>query len=322
MFEPQSAAWISLHAYEHFAYTMNVEFLKEKAWPVLKGAAEFWLANLQEYPGGILVSSPCYSPEQGPISRGAYFDQQVIWELFTDIIKAGEYLPEEQDFIDKVTTARLKLWPLKIGKFGQLCEWMDNDLIEEDSTLASYVPVNKHRHISHMVALYPGSQITTESTPELADAAKTSLNYRGDDGTGWSKAWKINCWARLKDGDRCWKLASEHLSNNMYDNLFDICPPFQIDGNFGYTSGVAEMLMQSHNGTIRLLPALPKAWSEGSVTGLKARGGFECDIFWKNGKLIKAVIHSETGGHAEVEYGSERFTIELKPGEEHVLSNN
>ncbi len=322
MFEPQSAAWISLHAYEHFVYTQDVEFLKLKAWPILKGAAEFWLANLQEYPGGILVSAPCYSPEQGPISRGAYYDQQVIWELFTDIIKAGEFIPEEKDFIDKVAAARTRLWPLKIGKFGQLCEWMDDDLIEEDSTLASYVPKNKHRHISHMVGLYPGSQITIESTPELAEAARTSLNFRGDGGTGWSKAWKINCWARLKDGDRSWKLASEHLANNMYDNLFDICPPFQIDGNFGYTSGVAEMLLQSHNGTIRLLPALPKAWSKGSVTGLKARGGFECDIFWNNGKLIKAVIRSEKGGHTTVEYGTDKFTIDLESGGEYVFQKN
>lgn len=322
MFEPQSAAWISLHAYEHFAYTQDVKFLKQKAWPILKGAAEFWLANLQEYPGGILVSVPCYSPEQGPISRGAYFDQQVIWELFTDIIKAGEHLPEEKDFITKVSEARSRLWPLKIGKFGQLCEWMDNELIEEDSTLVTYVPKNKHRHISHMVGLYPGSQITVESTPELAEAAKTSLNYRGDGGAGWSKAWKINCWARLNDGDRSWKLASEHLANNMYDNLFDICPPFQIDGNFGYTSGVAEMLLQSHNGMIRLLPALPKAWSEGSVTGLKARGGFECDISWSDGNLTKAVFHSEKGGHAAVIYGSEKFTIDLKPGGEYIFQKN
>lgn len=322
MFEPQSAAWISLSAYEHFAYTQDIEFLKQKAWPILKGAAEFWLYNLQEYPGGILVSAPCYSPEQGPISRGAYFDQQVIWELFTDIIKVSDHFPEEEDFIEEVSAARSRLWPLKIGNFGQLCEWMDNELLEEDSTLASYVPENKHRHISHMVGLYPGSQITLESTPELAEAAKTSLNFRGDGGTGWSKAWKINCWARLKDGDRSWKLASEHLANNMYDNLLDICPPFQIDGNFGYTSGVAEMLLQSHDGVIRLLPALPKAWSKGSVKGLKARGDFECDISWSDGKLTKAVFHSKKGGHATVVYGSENFTIDLKPGSEYIFQKN
>ncbi len=198
MFEPQSAAWISLHAYEHFAYNHDVDYLKQKAWPVLKGAAEFWLENLQEYPGGVLVSAPCYSPEQGPLSRGAYYDQQLIWELFTSIIKAGEHLPEEKTFIDRVAAARSRLWPLKIGKYGQLCEWMDNEMIEEDSTLQSYVPKNRHRHISHLAGLYPGSQITLEDTPELAEAAKTSLNFRGDGGTGWSKAWKISCWARLK----------------------------------------------------------------------------------------------------------------------------
>ncbi len=319
MFEPQSAAWISLSAYEHFAYTQDVEFLKLKAWPILKGAAQFWLENLQEYPGGILVSVPTYSPEQGPISRGGYFDQQVIWELFTDVIKVGDYFPEEKDFIEKVSVAQSRLWPLKIGKFGQLCEWMDNELLEEDSTLASFVPKNEHRHISHMVGLYPGSQITLENTPELAEATKISLNFRGDGGTGWSKAWKINCWARLKDGDRSWKIASEHLAENMYDNLLDICPPFQIDGNFGYTSGIAEMLLQSHNGVIQLLPALPSAWGEGSVKGLKARGGFECDISWSNGRLIKAVFHSALGGKATVNYGSENFEINLKPEGEYIF---
>jgi alpha-L-fucosidase 2 len=321
MFEPQSAAWISLHAYEHFAYNRDVDYLKQKAWPVLKGAAEFWLKNLQEYPGGVLVSAPCYSPEQGPVTRGAYFDQQVIWELFTNIIKAGEYLPEEKTFIDRVSAALSRLWPLKVGKYGQLCEWMDNEILEEDSTLRSYVPENRHRHISHLVALYPGSQITLEDTPELAEAAKTSLNFRGDGGTGWSKAWKISCWARLKDGNRAWKLGSEHLAENIYDNFFAAHPPFQIDGNFGYTAGVAEMLLQSHNGTIRLLPALPQEWSQGSVTGLKARGGFECDIFWENGKLKQATITSLNGKSCVVAYQQEKKNFSLEKGESIVLNS-
>ncbi|QOD61759.1 glycoside hydrolase N-terminal domain-containing protein [Polaribacter haliotis] len=321
MFEPQSAAWISLNIYEHFAFTNDVEFLKEKGWPILKGAAQFWLENLQEYPGGILVSSPTYSPEHGPLTKGAYYDQQVIWELFTDIINVREHLPEEKEFINKVTEARDRLWPLKIGKFGQLAEWMDNEIIEEDSSLATYVPNNKHRHLSHLVGLYPGSQITVEETPELAEAAKTSLNYRGDSGTGWSKAWKINCWARLNDGDRAWKMASEHLAKNMYDNLLDICPPFQIDGNFGYTSGIAEMLIQSHNGTIKLLPALPKAWNKGSVKGLKARGGFVCDITWNNGTITEAVIRSEKGGKIPVVYGTEKFVVDVEAGGEYTYQS-
>ncbi len=316
MFEPQSAAWIALHLIEHFQFTNDKQFLTEKAWPILKGAAEFWLDNLQEYPGGILVSVPSYSPEHGPLTRGAYFDQQVIWELFTGIIEAGSYLPNEKQFISTIAETRSKLWPLKVGKHGQLCEWMDNALLEEgDSKAYTYVLKNKHRHISHLMALYPGHQITVENTPELAQAAARSLDLRGDGGTGWSKAWKISCRARLKDGNHAWKLASEHLAHNMYNNLFDKCPPFQIDGNFGYTAGVAEMLLQSHNNEIELLPALPDAWSSGEVKGLCARGGISIDMKWDEGKLVSATISSQAAKECQVKYKGQKVTIKLVTGE-------
>ncbi|WP_299584644.1 glycoside hydrolase family 95 protein [uncultured Sunxiuqinia sp.] len=316
MFEPQSAAWIALHALEHFRFTNDKQFLSEKAWPILKGAAEFWLDNLQEYPGGVLVSSPSYSPEHGPLTHGAYFDQQVIWELFTGIIEAGVHLPSEKQFISTITEARTKLWPLKIGKYGQLCEWMDNDLLEEgDSKAYTNVLKNRHRHISHLMALYPGHQITVEHTPELAKAAEKSLDLRGDGGTGWSKAWKISCRARLKDGNHAWKLASEHLAHNMYNNLFDKCPPFQIDGNFGYTAGVAEMLLQSHNNEIELLPALPEVWESGMVAGLRARGDITIDIKWEKGRLISATLRSQQAKECMVRYSGKKVTVKLDAGE-------
>lgn len=315
MFEPQSAAWIALHAYEHYAFSHNTDFLKQNAWPILKGAAEFWLCNLQEYPDGILVSSPCFSPEHGPITDGAYFDQEVIWELFTSCIKVGGLLENEGEFVEQVKAARSRLWPLKIGKFGQLCEWMDNEVLEEgDSTIYTYFPKNHHRHISHLMGLYPGSQITVEKTPELARAACVSLNQRGDGGTGWSKAWKINCWARLKDGNRAWKLCSEHLANNMFDNLFDACPPFQIDGNFGYTSGVAEMLIQSHNSEIELLPALPDVWGKGKVKGFCARGGFTFDMEWSKEELISVKITSTGGTCCRVRYKDNVIDVNMEQG--------
>lgn len=321
MFEPQSAGWIALHALEHFRFTNDKQFLTEKAWPILKGAAEFWLDNLQEYPGGTLVSSPSYSPEHGPLTHGAYFDQQIIWELFTGIVEIGLHFPSEKQFIATITEARAKLWPLKIGKHGQLCEWMDNEWLEEgDTALYTYVLKNRHRHISHLLALYPGHQITVENAPELADAAEKSLDLRGDGGTGWSKAWKISCRARLKDGNHAWKLASEHLAYNMYNNLFDKCPPFQIDGNFGYTAGVAEMLLQSHNNEIELLPALPDVWSSGKVTGLKARGGITVDMEWEDGKLINAKFRGSKNDTCTVKCNGQLTEVTMKADETVIYS--
>lgn len=308
---PMGGPWLCQHLWEHYQFTGDKTFLEKTAYPIMKGAVEFCLAWLIEDENGNLVTSPSTSPEnvfvtekgvKGTVSVATTMDMSLIWDLFTNVIQASQHLQQDKELASLLTAKREKLYPLKIGAKGNLQEWY-KDWDDEDP---------EHRHISHLVGLFPGRQITPLTTPGLADAAKKSLELRGDGGTGWSKGWKINTWARLHDGNHAHKLIREQLTltgvegteynkgGGTYPNLLDAHPPFQIDGNFGGTSGITEMLIQSHDGLVHLLPALPDRWSSGSVKGLRTRGGFTVDMTWKDRKILHLKVHSSLGGNLRI----------------------
>jgi alpha-L-fucosidase 2 len=308
---PGDASWVAQNLWDHYAFTQDKEYLRTRAYPVLKELCEYWEDSMKTNSAGKLVSPKSQSPEHGPFAEGNSYEQQLAWDLFTNYIEASEALGVDADYRKKVAEMRDRLLGPQIGKWGQLQEWAD-DLDDQK---------DQHRHLSHLIAVHPGRQISPVTTPKLAEAAKVSMNARGDGETGWSKAWKICIWARLRDGDRAYKLAGEFIKGNVYPNLWGFHPPFQIDCNFGYAAGVGEMLVQSHLGVVELLPALPKAWPTGSVRGLRARGGYEVDIEWKNGLLTRALVRGVSNGPGKcaVRYGKETRTLEIARGGTHVL---
>lgn len=321
-YAPNGAAWISRHLWEHYAYYPDKEYLTQVAYPVMKELAQFWFDYLVKDSDGTLVSSPSYSPEHGDIAIGATMDHEVVWDLMTNILDANKVVNDDPLFIDSVKYVLANLSPLKIGRYGQLQEWKE-DLDN---------PTNNHRHLSHMYGLYPSKQISPLTDPKLAEAARRSIQYRGDDGTGWSLAWKIAFWARLLDGNKAYDMSRRVLrpsygtfavmegGGGSYDNLLCAHPPFQLDGNMGYVAGVCEMLLQSQTGDLLLLPALPNVWPTGEIKGIRARGGYAVDMKWEDGKLAKAIITSDKyDSSVNIVYKDDKRTINLKKGEPFVI---
>ena len=326
---PTGGAWLSQHMWWHYQFTGDMNFLKDEAYPVLKEASRFFIGYLVPDPSHPewLVSGPSNSPEQGGLVMGPIMDHQIIRELFTNTIEAAKILGVDDEFTSVLAAKRDSIAPNKIGKHGQLQEWLDD--VDD--------PNNQHRHVSHLWGLHPGKEIHPTTTPELAEACKISLTHRGDGGTGWSRAWKINFWARLLDGDHSFLLLKNLMvpaGNNpvdktnkggLYPNLFDAHPPFQIDGNFGATSGVSEMLLQSHltdskgNFILDILPALPDALSSGEINGLCARGGFELKMKWAEGKLISLEILSKLGNTCTVRYNNKETVLETGTGKVYTV---
>ena len=309
---PTGSGWMCQHLWWHYEFGRDKGYLKKTAYPLMKGAALFYMDYLVADEKGeekYLISGPSNSPERGGLVMGPTMDHQIIRTLLRNTAQAAKVLGVDKNLQKELLETADRIAPNQVGSQGQLKEWF----YTED-------PQTTHRHVSHLWGLHPGLEIHPRSTPELAEACRTTLKFRGNGGTGWSKAWKINFWARLLDGDHSYKMLAEALRGNTYPNLFDAHPPFQIDGNFGATSGIAEMLLQSNGSEIEILPALPSAFANGSVKGLRARGGFEVDINWKDGKLVSATIHSRPGTDCTLRCKGKTLELNIKKGKKVVIT--
>ena len=316
------SGWLSLHLWEHYLFTRDLEFLRDRAYPLMKGAATFYSQYLVEDPStGWLISTPSNSPENGGLVAGPTMDHQIIRSLFHACTEAAVLLDTDTEFAGLLKEQAKKIAPNQVGKYGQLQEWLKD--VDD--------PENKHRHVSHLWGMHPGKDINWETSPDLMEAARQSLLFRGDDGTGWSLAWKINFWARLLDGDHAYELIKlqlrlvsfENINYNggggSYPNLFDAHPPFQIDGNFGAPAGIIEMLIQSHLSTVDLLPALPSALPRGEISGVCARGGFELAFSWESGVLREIEVLSKAGEDCRLRYGSRKADFRTEIGKSYKL---
>ena len=321
---PTGGAWLCRHLWEHYQYSGDREFLAKRAYPVMKEAAQFFVDYLVRDPKtGWLISGPSNSPEEGGLVMGPTMDHQIIRSLFATTAEAANTLGLDAEFASQLLKMREQIAPNQVGKHGQLQEWLED---KDD-------PQNTHRHVSHLWGVFPGNEITPQ-TPKFFEAAKQSLRFRGDDGTGWSLGWKVCYWARFLEGDHAYKILQRQLKlvtdnattmekgGGSYPNLFDAHPPFQIDGNFAATAGLCEMLLQSQNGEIALLPALSAAWNEGAVKGLRARGGFEIDLAWSNGNLTKATVRSLNGRDLVLRYGQKKISAHTVAGSVYVFNLN
>ena len=308
-FSPFAGPWLATHIWDYYDYTRDTSFLRHTGYDIIKGAALFASDYLWHRPDGIYTAAPSTSPEHGPIDEGATFAHAVVREILLDAIAASKVLGVDANERREWQDALNHLAPYRIGRYGQLMEWSKD--IDD--------PKDEHRHVNHLFGLHPGHTISPVTTPALAEAAKVVLRHRGDGATGWSMGWKLNQWARLHDGNHAYLLFGNLLKNGTMDNLWDTHPPFQIDGNFGGTAGVTEMLMQSHMGFIHLLPALPDTWHDGEVKGLRARGNFTVNLAWKDGALLRATILSGSGEKCTVRYGSHTCTFKTTKGKSYEV---